>query len=102
MSRPLGLAGLCRLWPSDDDDNVEEEDGDDDGDGAIVLRKRGLVECTEVQTCSLETAWWALRLPPLVMGPTCTSQIPPRSIQRYQQALQVLLLREGLRNIEQN
>ena len=82
MSRPLGLAGLCRLWPSDDDDNVEEEDGDDDGDGAIVLRKRGLVECTEVQTCSLETAWWALRLPPLVMGPTCTSQIPPQNIQR--------------------
>ena len=89
--RSVGILGVC-----------QEEDGDDDGDGAIVLRKRGLVECTEVQTCSLETAWWALRLPPLVMGPTCTSQIPPQSIQRYQQALQVLLLREGLRNIEQN
>ena len=76
------MPAIVRLWPSNDDDNEEEENGDDDGDGAIVLRKRRLLECTEVQTCSLETAWWALRLPPLVMGPTCTSQIPPRSIQR--------------------
>ena len=32
MSRPLGLAGVGRLWPSDDDDNGGGGGDDDDGE----------------------------------------------------------------------
>jgi len=34
VSRPLGLAGVGRLWPSDDDDNGGGG-GDDDGGESI-------------------------------------------------------------------
>ena len=32
-SRPLGLAGFGRLWPSDDDDGDDGDGDDDNGDG---------------------------------------------------------------------